>query len=63
MSYPSNLYVYGVYLRAGVRSMDGYHMGKVVKIVYRITVPIILTVPIKYFLTLGQSKLVSSLTP
>ena len=57
MSYPSNLYVYGVYLRAGVRSMDGYHMGKVVKIVYRITVSI------KYFLTLGQSKLVSSLTP
>ena len=32
-----------------VRSMGGSHMGKVVKIVYRITVPIILTVPIKYF--------------
>ncbi len=42
--------------------MDGYHMGEVVKIINIITVPIILTVPIKYFLTLGQSKLVSSLT-
>ncbi len=29
--------------------MDGSHVGKVVKIVFRMTVPIILTVPIKYF--------------
>jgi hypothetical protein len=39
MAYPFNLYVYGVYLR--VRYMGGSHMNKVVKIVYRITVPII----------------------
>jgi hypothetical protein len=47
MSYPYNLYVYGVYPRVGVL-LGGSHMGKV-KIIYRITVPIILTVPIKYF--------------
>ena len=35
-----------------VISMGGSHMGRVVKIIYRITVPIILTVPIKIFSTL-----------
>jgi hypothetical protein len=44
MSYPSNLYVYGVYLRVGVRSMGGSHMGKVVPI--KISG---IAVPIKYF--------------
>ena len=45
--------MYGVYLRVGVRSMGGSHIGKVVKIVYRIAVPIVLAVPIKYFLNLN----------
>ena len=32
MSYPSNLYVYGI-PEGRVRSMGGPHMGKVVKII------------------------------
>ncbi len=56
MSYPYNLNeVWGI-PEGRVRSMGGSHMGKVVKIINRITVPIILTVPIKYFLTLGLIK-------
>jgi hypothetical protein len=38
-----------------VRPMGGSHVGKVVKIVFRMTVPIILTVPIKYFLLVNQN--------
>ncbi len=41
-----------------VRSMGGSHMGEVVPIILKLTVPIM----VKIFFSLG-SKLVSSLTP
>jgi hypothetical protein len=61
MAYPSNLYVYGVYLRVGVRWMGGSHMGKENN---GTVVPIeIFIFKLSKYFTGSNKKLVLSLTP
>ncbi len=65
MTYPSNLYVYGVDLRAGVRCMDGYHMGKIkIKINRRFPIAIKYFQLLKIISYFGLTKIsFLSLTP